>query len=186
MSLWMRTTSLYLVLARDGDSLSRKHSTGSASFRSADGPKLPNLVAQLTKPRLCTAGNKATAMQERGPAIGSGATVARHPGSSTSADMDRSEIKVASIKKAGKMWLTKHKTARNLYAHAFIEENDTISAQDFDRIYKALDPAVMQEYHAMHIFAQEQQELDGPDDVLTAFAALTDDERAVYWFTLLL
>ncbi|OSC98154.1 hypothetical protein PYCCODRAFT_1471224 [Trametes coccinea BRFM310] len=125
-----------------------------AAFRSHEGPELPDLVAQITTAPI--------------------SKTSKPSGSAPDANTS------ASTKKANKMRLTKNKTARNIYAHAYFKEHAGLSAQEFDKVYKGLDSAILQEYHAMHVFAQDRPELETPDDVLEAFARLPSAERQEY------
>ncbi|CDO77255.1 hypothetical protein BN946_scf184753.g5 [Trametes cinnabarina] len=139
------------------------------AFRSSDGPALPNLLAHVTKPRPTTAGTNVT----------SKSSLQSRPDT----ELDTSSTvkgKTASTKKPGKMRLTKSKTARNLYAHVYIKEHGAMSASEFDEIFKALEPDIIEEFNAMHIFAQEHGDLDGPEDIIRAFRLLLPSERETY------
>ncbi|CDO70603.1 hypothetical protein BN946_scf184656.g18 [Trametes cinnabarina] len=101
------------------------------------------------------------------------------PSASTTTGQPTTEAAV-SKKGGGKMRLTKRKTARNLYAHAFLKDNAIVTAHEFDEMFKSLNTAVADEYHAMHLFAQDHQEIEEPSEVISAFAALPSPDRQVY------
>ncbi|CDO75333.1 hypothetical protein BN946_scf184966.g1 [Trametes cinnabarina] len=144
-----------------------------AKFRSTDSPSLPSLLSKVATPR--TANGRAASARADTTEAGISGT----PSASTTTGQPTTEAAV-SKKGGGKMRLTKRKTARNLYAHAFLKDNAIVTAHEFDEMFKSLNTAVADEYHAMHLFAQDHQEIEEPSEVISAFAALPSPDRQVY------
>ncbi|EIW56357.1 uncharacterized protein TRAVEDRAFT_21560 [Trametes versicolor FP-101664 SS1] len=88
-------------------------------------------------------------------------------------------------KKAAKMRISKHKTARNLYAFMYIKEHPSTSAVDFDKVWKGLDKAVLktdgyQEYDALREYALLCGD-DTLDMIVDAWGNLGKEERENYY-----
>ncbi|KAI0355176.1 hypothetical protein OH77DRAFT_1403606 [Trametes cingulata] len=142
----------------------------STSFRDPTAAPLPNLIETLLDKK---AGSKQVAA-EPGPS--------KAPTNATTiSGVDEADIsKGDGRKKPMKMRVTKHKSARNLFAHRFMKENPSTTVAQFDTAWKSLSDDVLK----VRLLSREYALLcsaESLDEIAEAWAKMSEEERKEYY-----
>ncbi|KAI0362479.1 hypothetical protein OH77DRAFT_1390068 [Trametes cingulata] len=167
---------------RSQSSVLAEYLSPSASFRDPTAAPLPNLIGTL----LDKNARSKQAAAEPGPS--------KAPTNATTiSGVDEAAIsKEDGRKKPTKMRVTKHKSARNLYAHRFMKENPSTTAPEFDKAWKSLSDDVLKvrllsspERVAVGCLETREYALlcsaESLDEIAEAWAKMSEENRKEYY-----
>ncbi|KAI0360035.1 hypothetical protein OH77DRAFT_1472040 [Trametes cingulata] len=139
-----------------------------ASFRDPTAAPLPNLIDTLLDKK---AGSKQAAA-EPGP------SKAPTNATTVSGVDEAASSKGDGRKKPTKMRVTKHKSARNLFAHRFMKENPSTTVTEFDKAWRTLSDDVLKEVNALREYALLCS-AESLDEIAEAWAKMSEEKRKV-------
>ncbi|KAI0348781.1 hypothetical protein OH77DRAFT_1415983, partial [Trametes cingulata] len=152
-------------------------------FRDPSAAPLPNLVDALLDKK---AGSKQAAAEHSGPSN-------KPTQATTSSSVDEASIsKGDGRKKPIEMRVTKHMSARNLFAHRFMKENPSTTVPEFDKAWKSLSDDVLKvrllsspERVAVGCFETREYALlcsaESLDEIAEAWAKMSEEHRKEYY-----
>ncbi|KAI0349235.1 hypothetical protein OH77DRAFT_1331272 [Trametes cingulata] len=101
------------------------------------------------------------------------------PSSRVEADMRTSGVSENHGRKPARQRVTMSRTARNLYASAYLKDHPAATTEEFDHAFRSLSDTVAF-FNTIHEYAHTRPLSEPPDAIIQSFHALSDEERIGY------